>query len=50
MQIDKQQIMDIIRTQIDSGNQDLVGQAEQELPQQVETENPQHQQDRKSVV
>ena len=44
MQIDKQQIMDIIRTQIDSGNQDLVGQAERELPQQVETENPQHQQ------
>ncbi|HEY9656095.1 MAG TPA: hypothetical protein V6C50_11450 [Crinalium sp.] len=44
MQIDKQQIMNMIRSQMQSGNQDQSGQAEQELPQQVDTDNQQHQQ------
>lgn len=44
MQINKQQILDLIRTQGEPGNQDQSGQAEQELPQQVDTDNQQHQQ------
>ncbi len=44
MQIDKQQIISMIRSQVQSGNQDQSGQAEQELPQQVDTDNQQHQQ------
>lgn len=44
MQIDKQQIINLIRSQMQSGNQDQSGQAEQELPQQVDTDNQQHQQ------
>ncbi|MBW4539580.1 MAG: hypothetical protein KME43_10615 [Myxacorys chilensis ATA2-1-KO14] len=44
MQIDKQQIISMIRSQAQSGNQDQSGQAEQELPQQVDTDNQQHQQ------
>ncbi|MBW4443750.1 MAG: hypothetical protein KME10_21475 [Plectolyngbya sp. WJT66-NPBG17] len=34
----------MIRSQVQSGNQDQSGQAEQELPQQVDTDNQQHQQ------
>jgi DNA-binding protein H-NS len=44
VQIDKQQIISMIRSQVQSGNQDQSGQAEQELPQQVDTDNQQHQQ------
>lgn len=44
MQIDKQQIMDMLKSQIQSGGQDHADQAEQQLPQQVDTDNPQHQQ------
>jgi len=41
MQIDKQQIMDMLKSQI-PGGQDHADQAEQQLPQQVDTDN-QHQ-------
>lgn len=44
MQIDKQQIINLICSQIQPGSQDQSGQAKQELPQQVETDNQQHQQ------
>jgi len=38
MQIDKQQIMDMLKSQIQSGGQDHADQAEQQLPQQVDTD------------
>jgi len=44
MKIDKQQIINMLRSQIQPGNQNQSGQAEQELPQQVDTDNQQHQQ------
>lgn len=44
MQINKQQIIEMIRSQSQPGNQNQSGQAEQELPQQVDTDNQQHQQ------
>lgn len=44
MQIDKQQIMDLLKSQVQSGDQGQADQAEQQLPQQVDTDNPQHQQ------
>lgn len=44
MQVDKQQIMDMLKSQVQSGNQGQADQAEQQLPQQVDTDNPQHQQ------
>jgi len=44
MQIDKQQIMDMLKSQVQSGGHGQADQAEQELPQQVDTDNPQHQQ------
>lgn len=40
MQIDKQQIMEFLQQQ---GNQDQKQQADKELPQQVDTDNQQHQ-------
>lgn len=43
MHIDKQQIMDLLKSQF-QGNQGQADQAEQQLPQQVDTDNPQHQQ------
>ena len=44
MKIDKQQIISMIRSQVQSGSQDQSGQAEQELPQQIDTDNQQHHQ------
>ena len=44
MQIDKQQIIDMLRSQVQPGNQDQSGQADQELPQQIDLGNLQHQQ------
>lgn len=43
MQIDKQQILNMLKSQLQSGG-GQADQAEQELPQQVDTDNPQHQQ------
>ena len=40
MQIDKQQILEFLQQQ---GSQDQRQQADQELPQQVDTDNAQHQ-------
>jgi DNA-binding protein H-NS len=40
VQIDKGQILDLLRNQ---GNQQQAQQAEQELPQQVDTDDSQHQ-------
>ncbi len=40
MQIDKQQIIDMLSQQ---GQQDQAQQAEQELPDQVDTDQPEHQ-------
>ena len=44
MKIDKQQIINMIRSQVQSGSQDQSRQAEQELPQQLDTDNQQHHQ------
>ncbi|MBD2308998.1 hypothetical protein H6G17_26400 [Chroococcidiopsis sp. FACHB-1243] len=44
MQIDKQQILSMLKSQLQSGGRGQADQAEQELPQQVDTDNPQHQQ------
>ena len=44
MKIGKQQIIEMLRSQVQPGSQDQSGQAEQELPQQVDTDNQQHQQ------
>jgi len=44
MQIDKQQIMNLLKSQVQSGGLDHADHAEQQLPQQVDTDNPQHQQ------
>jgi hypothetical protein len=41
MQIDKSQIIDFIRSHV--GDQQKAQQAEQELPGQVDTDNPEHQ-------
>jgi hypothetical protein len=41
MQIDKSQIIDFIRNQV--GDQGKAQQADQELPGQVDTDNPEHQ-------
>lgn len=43
MQIPKQQIMDLIRNQNEPGDSSRADQAEQELPQQVDTDNSEHQ-------
>lgn len=43
MQIPKQQIMDLIRDSNEPGDQNKADQAEQELPQQVDTDKPEHQ-------
>jgi hypothetical protein len=40
MQIDKQQIIDLLKNQ---GDQQKADQADQELPQQVDSENQEHQ-------
>jgi hypothetical protein len=40
MQIDKQQIIDLLQQQ---GDQDRTQQAEDKLPQQVDTDKPEHQ-------
>lgn len=44
MQIDKLQILNLLKSQLQSGDQGQADQAEQQLPQQVDTDNPQHQQ------
>lgn len=44
MQIDKQQILNMLKSQLQSGDRSQADQAEQQLPQQVDTDNPQHQQ------
>ena len=43
MQIPKQQIMDMIKSQGEPGDQGKADQADQELPQQVDTDNGEHQ-------
>lgn len=43
MQFPKQQIMDLIRNQNEPGDSSKADQADNELPQQVDTENDQHQ-------
>lgn len=42
MQIPKQQIMDMLRDQSQPGDSSKADQAEQELPQQVDTDNAEH--------
>lgn len=42
MQIDKQQIINMIMSQGEPGNQDQSDQAERELPQQVDTDSQDH--------
>lgn len=44
MQLDKQQIVNMLKSQLQSGDRGQADQAEQQLPQQVDTDNPQHQQ------
>jgi hypothetical protein len=43
MQIDKQQILDLIQTRGEPGDPDKADQARDELPQQVDTDNAEHQ-------
>jgi len=43
MQIPKQQIMDMLRNSNEPGDSSKADQADQELPQQVDTENDEHQ-------
>ncbi|MGI8574915.1 MAG: hypothetical protein ACR2MA_06135 [Egibacteraceae bacterium] len=43
MQIPKDQIMQLLRDQNEPGDASKADQAEQELPQQVDTENQEHQ-------
>jgi len=43
MQIPKQQIMDMLRNSNEPGDSSKADQADQELPQQVDTENNEHQ-------
>ena len=44
MQIDKQQIINMIMSQGKPGNKNQSDQADRELPQQVDTDNQEHQQ------
>lgn len=43
MQIPKQQIMDMLRNSNEPGDSSKADQADQELPQQVDTDNNEHQ-------
>ncbi len=43
MQIPKQQIMDMLRDQNQQGDSSKADQADKELPQQVDTDNSEHQ-------
>jgi hypothetical protein len=43
MQIDKQQILDLMQTRGEPGDPDRTDQARDELPQQIDTDNPEHQ-------
>ena len=43
MQIDKQQILELIQTRGEPGDPDKTDQARDELPQQIDTDNPEHQ-------
>lgn len=43
MQIDKQQILDLMQTQGEPGDADKTDQARDQLPQQVDTDNAEHQ-------
>lgn len=43
MKIPKQQIMDMLRSDDEPGDADKADRAEQELPDQVDTDNEQHQ-------
>lgn len=43
MKIDKDQIMQLLRADDEPGDKDKADQAQQELPDQVDTDDPQHQ-------
>lgn len=43
MQIDKQQILDLMQRQGEPGDPDKTDQAREELPQQIDTDNAEHQ-------
>ena len=44
MQLDKQQILNMLKSQLQSSERGQSDQAEQQQPQQIDTDNPQHQQ------